>query len=107
MNFDDYQKFTKTTVSRPDLPLVYTILGLAGESGEVAEKMKKIIRDKGGTIDSNDGVGFIKELGDVLWYLARIADQLGVPLSTVAELNMAKLKSRKLRQKISGSGDNR
>jgi NTP pyrophosphatase (non-canonical NTP hydrolase) len=107
MDFDDYQNFTSTTLLRQDLPLVYAVLGLSGEAGEVAEKMKKIIRDKNNRIDADDTLAFAKELGDVLWYIARISHQLGIPLSLIAELNMVKLQSRKSRRQISGSGDNR
>lgn len=86
---------------------IYPALGLAGEAGEVAEKFKKIIRDKHGAIDAEDKDLIIKELGDVLWYIAVIADCIGVVLEDVAAKNYEKLSSRKDRNKIKGNGDNR
>jgi NTP pyrophosphatase (non-canonical NTP hydrolase) len=80
---------------------------LAGESGEVAEKVKKILRDHKGIIDEEKKKEITKELGDVLWYLSQIASEIGVPLEEVASLNIEKLKSRFDRDKIKGSGDNR
>lgn len=87
--------------------LTYPALGLNGEAGEVAEKVKKIIRDKGGKLDDVDRTELIKELGDVLWYTAILADALGAPLAQVASGNIAKLEDRYRRNKIGGSGDNR
>ena len=83
------------------------VLGLVGEAGEAADKIKKIIRDKGGYASEEDRDAIVKELGDVLWYVASIARYLDVPLSNVAEGNIAKLESRKRRNKISGEGDER
>lgn len=87
--------------------LMAFVLGLGGESGEVLEKVKKIVRDKNGELDHTDKEEIIKELGDVLWYIAVIADQLGYGLQAVADLNTAKLISRKNRDVLGGSGDNR
>lgn len=86
---------------------VYPVLGLTGEAGEVSDKFKKIMRDKQGVIDDTDKEEIKKELGDVLWYVAIIADTLGIKLEDVAITNTVKLKSRKERNKISGNGDNR
>lgn len=83
------------------------ILGLAGESGEVADKIKKIIRDQGGVIRPEDKKNLEKELGDVLWHLATCARYLGLDLEQVAQANLTKLNSRKSRGKIAGSGDDR
>lgn len=83
------------------------ILGLPGEAGEVADKFKKIIRDQAGEITAEDRDEIVKELGDVMWYVALTAEYLGVPLSEVGERNIAKLSSRRERGKIGGSGDNR
>ena len=107
MNFDEYQKKSRKTAKYPEKNFVYPTLGLAGESGEVAEKIKKVIRDKGGKIDeeTRDEIG--KELGDVLWYMAQLATELGLSLDDIAEKNIEKLYSRLDRGKISGSGDNR
>ena len=83
------------------------MLGINGEAGEVAEKVKKIIRDKNGVISDEDKLELAKELGDVLWYLAVFAHDLGVPLDNIAEQNLAKLQSRKARGVLGGAGDNR
>lgn len=84
-------------------------LGLAGETGEVMEKIKKIIRDKNGVFSPTpeDLEELKKELGDVLWYLSALAFYNGIDLDDVARANLDKLKSRKERNKIHGSGDNR
>ena len=83
------------------------VLGLVGEAGETADKIKKILRDKDGKIDERDREEVVKELGDVVWYVANIARYLDVPLSEVAEKNIEKLTSRKQRNLLNGEGDNR
>jgi len=83
------------------------VLGLAGEAGETADKVKKIIRDKDGYASEEDREMIIKELGDVLWYVANVARYLEVPLSEVAEGNLEKLSSRKKRGRLHGAGDQR
>ena len=101
--FDAYQDFTDdTAIYPPEKGLEYTALGLASEAGEFAGKVKKMIRDK-----TYDTEAMIAELGDVLWYVARAAAELDVHLSDVAKDNVEKLKSRKERGKLKGSGDNR
>ena len=110
MTFDDYQKQALTTVlSTGDdfKDLLHWVLGINGESGEVAEKLKKIIRDKNGVIDETDKAELGKEIGDVLWYLAVFANDLGFSLDEIAGQNLAKLKSRKERGVLGGQGDNR
>ena len=87
--------------------LLEKILGLPGEAGEAADKFKKILRDKGGVITPSDREEIVKELGDVMWYVAMISEYLEVPLSDVANANIEKLESRLKRNKIHGSGDNR
>ena len=102
MTFDEYQEFARSTAIYPtDSKVIYPTLGLCGEAGEVAEKVKKHMRDG----KSLDGVGL--ELGDVLWYISALADDLGVTLEEVAQANVDKLKSRMERNKIKGDGDNR
>jgi NTP pyrophosphatase (non-canonical NTP hydrolase) len=102
MNFNEYQKLARSTAIYPEeYKVIYPALGLCGEAGEVAEKVKKNIRDG----KSLDGVGL--ELGDVLWYISALADGLGVTLEEVAQANVDKLTSRKERNMIGGSGDNR
>lgn len=108
MDFDSYQQLASTTAKYPpESGLVYTTLGLASEAGEVAGKVKKAIRDEGGTISPERKEQLISELGDVLWYCAMLAVELNTPLSTVASENLDKLLDRKNRGVISGDGDNR
>jgi NTP pyrophosphatase (non-canonical NTP hydrolase) len=108
MDFKKYQKETKkTAIYPPDEKFAYLPLGLAGEAGEVAEKFKKIIRDKRGEINEKDKEEIKKELGDVLWYLSQISGELGIELEDVAKNNLSKLSSRKKRDKLKGNGDNR
>ena len=109
MTFEEYQKKARETAIYPnkDNNFVYPVLGLVGEAGEVAEKIKKVLRDNNGVIDEAKKQEISKELGDVLWYLAQVAFELGLSLEDVACLNIEKLNSRKDRGKLSGSGDNR
>ena len=83
------------------------VLGLAGEAGEAVDKVKKILRDHQGKISEADREALLKELGDVLWYVASVARYLDEPLARVAEGNLAKLESRYQRGKLGGSGDDR
>ena len=116
MDFDEYQrKAAKYDCFKKPLQLkslteagfLEKVLGLTGEAGETADKVKKIIRDKKGEFTDEDKGEIVKELGDVMWYLAGISRFLGVELSEVATLNLTKLESRLNRGKIGGSGDNR
>lgn len=110
MTFEEYQKQALTTViSRGDdfKDLLHWVLGINGEAGEVAEKVKKIIRDKDGKVSDTDKQELAKEIGDVLWYLAVFAAHLDVPFEDVAQQNLDKLKSRKDRGVLGGNGDNR
>jgi len=111
MNFGDYQKWTAKTAIYPGkgefLGKVYTITGMLGEAGEVAEKFKKQIRDKDGKFDDEFVEALKGELGDVLWYIAAIATEFGLNLQNVVEHNCEKLESRMQRGKLGGSGDNR
>ncbi len=104
MEFNAYQELAKTTAIYPEnAKIFYPCLGLAGEVGEICEKIKKHVRD-GRVLDKED---LKKELGDVLWYLSTLATDLEISLDDVAVTNYEKLKSRKERNVISGSGDNR
>ena len=87
--------------------LMSQVLGLVGESGEVAEKFKKLLRDKKGVLSTEDKEELIKELGDILWYINSVSHLLGYSLEDVAKKNNEKLASRKARGIIKGSGDNR
>ena len=111
MTFDEYQEFAKTTAIYPDnAKVVYPTLGLSGEAGEVAEKVKKNIRkSKFGSFEfyGNELDDIAKELGDVLWYVSALASDIGYDLEIIAQMNVDKLKSRMERDKLQGSGDNR
>lgn len=108
MTFDEYQKRARQTAIYPEtLKVIYPTLGLAGETGEVAEKVKKTIRDGNGSFDDERRDAIAREMGDVLWYLAMIAADLGLSLDDVAQINLDKLASRQSRHRLHGNGDNR
>ena len=109
MTFDDYQRLASETAMYPTLghPVVYPTLGLAGEAGEVSEKVKKMCRDNNCEMTESIKNALGKELGDVLWYVSEVARQAGLSLNTVAENNYFKLKDRKARGVIQGEGDDR
>jgi NTP pyrophosphatase (non-canonical NTP hydrolase) len=108
MELSDYQRRSRRTAEYPrEAWLVYPALGLAGEAGEVAEHAKKVIRDDGGTVGEARRAAMAKELGDVLWYVAQLATELGLELDEVAAQNLEKLLSRQQRGVLSGSGDDR
>lgn len=109
MNFSEYQKKSRKTAVYPeaDNNFIYPTLGLSGEAGEVAEKIKKVIRDKNGVLDEETKLAIKKELGDVLWYVAQIATELGLNMDEIAEKNIEKLYDRMDRGKLNGEGDNR
>lgn len=108
MDLSEYQRRSRRTAEYPrDAWLAYPALGLAGEAGEVAEHAKKAIRDDGGDVSDGRRAAMSKELGDVLWYVAQIATELGLDLDEIAEQNLAKLLSRQERGVLSGSGDDR
>ena len=109
MELNHYQRESRKTALYPNVGsnAIYPTLGLVGEAGEVADKVKKILRDKEGVFDeeSSDSIKF--ELGDVLWYISQLSSELGYELEDVANSNLQKLNDRKKRGKISGSGDTR
>lgn len=109
MTFEEYQKVSRTTAMYPNAGknFIYPVLGLCGEAGEVAEKIKKIIRDHGGSISEEKKQEIKKELGDVLWYIAQLSTELGFSFDEVASENIQKLLSRKERNQLHGDGDNR
>jgi NTP pyrophosphatase (non-canonical NTP hydrolase) len=106
--FDYYQHLTRSTAKYPaDVAIVYTAMGLVGEAGEVCNKLKKVLRDEGGNLTNDRRQQLKYELGDVLWYLARFAAEIGFDLSEIATDNIAKLRDRMERGMIQGSGDAR
>jgi NTP pyrophosphatase (non-canonical NTP hydrolase) len=108
MEISKYQRESRRTAEYPrEAWLAYPALGLAGEAGEVAEHAKKAIRDDGGTISDERRAAMSKELGDVLWYVAQLASELGLELDDIANQNLEKLFSRQSRGVLSGDGDDR
>jgi len=109
MTFDEYQKQSKGTAQYSDFvpAWVYLALGLAGESGEVADKIKKVIRNDDGSLSEEAKMELQKELGDVLWYISQLCEELGFSMDEVARLNRTKLEDRKSRNVIKSRGDNR
>ena len=109
MDLDEYQRGALRTAAPRDKrnELLHLVLGLVGESGEIAEKFKKWIRDAGSDESLIDRTDIARELGDVLWYLAVLADRLDLSLDDVAAANLAKLASRQRRGVLGGSGDDR
>jgi NTP pyrophosphatase (non-canonical NTP hydrolase) len=108
--FRDYQEGAMTTAVYPgkgEGNWTYPALGLAGETGEICEKLKKAIRDDGGQVNEERHAAIKKELGDVLWYVAALCTELRIDMQEVAEQNLAKLAKRKQEGKIHGDGDNR
>ena len=110
-SFDEYQARARATAVYPrlrlDVDLGYVLLGLLGEAGELANKYKKILRDKGGIVSAQDWEDLFDELGDVLWYVSNIASELDADLGEVAKVNLKKLESRQERGKLQGDGDKR
>ena len=106
MEFNDYQNQAKNTAIYPkDKAVVYPALGLAGEAGEVANKVKKVLRD--GTEIKDVSKDIASEIGDCLWYISVLASDIGWDLESIAKLNIEKLTYSANRGKLSGSGDNR
>ncbi|MBM5797594.1 MAG: hypothetical protein FJ050_04215 [Cyanobacteria bacterium M_surface_7_m2_040] len=109
MDLRSYQIRSRETARYPQAGAnpIYPTLGLCGESGEVADKVKKVIRDRGGVFDDALRDDLKLELGDVLWYVAQLCTELGLSLEDVAVANLEKLASRAARNVIAGSGDRR
>ena len=109
MDLDDYQRAALRTAAPRDKKneLLHLVLGLVGESGEIAEKFKKWVRDLDSDETRIDRDDVAKELGDVLWYVAVLADYLDLSLDDIGQANIAKLASRQQRGVLGGSGDNR
>jgi NTP pyrophosphatase (non-canonical NTP hydrolase) len=108
MELSEYQARSRRTAEYPrEAWLAYPALGLSGEAGEVAEHAKKAIRDDEGKVTDERRAAMAKELGDVLWYVAQLASELGLDLDEIAQANLEKLLSRQQRGVLSGDGDDR
>jgi NTP pyrophosphatase (non-canonical NTP hydrolase) len=109
MLISEYQELSRRTATYPGAGdnIVYPTLGLAGEAGEVAEKVKKLLRDDDGVMSRERREALAGELGDVLWYVAQVATEAGLDLDAIAQGNLDKLLSRQRRGVLSGSGDSR
>lgn len=106
MTLNEYQDKAQVTATYSD-KIIYPSLGLAGETGEVCEKVKKVLRDNHGYFTKIKKEEIKKEIGDVLWYIQALAHDLGFTLEEVAQGNIDKLTSRKERNVINGNGDDR
>ena len=109
MDLNAYQDAARLTALYPDVGNnpIYPTLGLSGEAGEVADKVKKVLRDRNGQFDDSVRAEIALELGDVLWYVAQLASELGYELEDVANQNLQKLRDRSSRGQLKGSGDHR
>lgn len=108
MNLKEYQEIIKKTAVFPnEIGLMYCTLGLCGESGEVAEKVKKLFRDQNGVVTEEFKEAVKKEIGDVLWYITALSGELGFTLEEVMETNYNKLMARRATGTLYGNGDNR
>jgi NTP pyrophosphatase (non-canonical NTP hydrolase) len=109
MDFNKYQKLAKKTAVYPNSGknFIYPTIGLMGEAGELANKIKKVIRDDGSKITKEKREEIKAEMGDILWYVSQLATELKLELSDVAKYNIEKLSKRQKENKLHGSGDNR
>lgn len=111
MDFDEYQKIANTTATfdgnQEVHKLMFITLGVVGESGEIAEKIKKIVRNNDGAVSTEDRESLKNEIGDVLWYLSQLSRVLGFKFSEAAAANLSKIQDRKARDVIKSTGDNR
>ena len=108
LTINEYQnKAIATAIYGEGSSIIYPTLGLTGEAGEVADKVKKVLRDSNGEFTDEKKLEIAKETGDALWYIAALSRDLGYTLEEIAQMNLDKLASRKERNMISGSGDNR
>ena len=108
MNFAEYQaQASETAIYGAGIRISYPALGLAGEAGEVCNKVKKIFRDNNGVVSEEKKADLSAEIGDVLWYVSNLCTELGFTIEEVAEANIEKLQSRQKNNTLHGSGDNR
>lgn len=106
-DYQDYAMTTRTADTYGEKEIIYPTLGLTGEAGEVADKVKKVLRDHHGEFTDEQRKAIAMELGDVMWYAAALAVDLGFTLEEVCAMNLRKLSDRASRGKIHGDGDNR
>lgn len=106
LTLDEYQQLALETAIYPN-PIIYPTLGLTGEAGEVSDKVKKVLRDNDSVFTDEKKLEIAKEIGDVLWYCATLLHDLGYKLSDIGKMNYEKLRSRQIRGKLHGNGDNR
>lgn len=108
LTFKEYhEEALSTSVCPENMDVIYPMIGLSGETGEVAEKIKKVFRDKGGNFTNGDKWEIIKELGDCLWYINKMAADLGYTLNDVAVAGLNKCYKRRAEGTLHGDGDNR
>jgi len=110
MDFKTYQQDAMKTAVYPNKGegnWTYPALGLAGETGEICEKLKKAIRDDDGKITQQRLAAISKEVGDVMWYMAALSTELGLDMDAIASANLEKLATRQQQNKLHGDGDNR
>lgn len=108
MTLNEYQNLALETAIYPEkYKVIYPALGITGEAGECSDKVKKVIRDNNGEFTDDKKREIAKEIGDVLWYCSALAHDIGYTLGEVGKMNVEKLHSRKQRNMLGGSGDNR
>ena len=109
MTIEEYQKLSRETAVYPGAGknFIYPTLGLAGETGEAVEIIKKVMRDNNGQVSEEAKTALVKELGDILWYIAQLATETGLSLDDIANNNIEKLRSRKERGVLHGQGNDR
>ena len=107
-NFSDYEKIAMSTkVGWNNNEILYPLIGMCGETGEVADKIKKVLRDKNGKFSESDSLEILKEIGDTLWYMTALCHDLGYTLKDAANINLEKVTKRREDNTIHGEGDNR
>jgi NTP pyrophosphatase (non-canonical NTP hydrolase) len=107
MEFKEYEEVAMSTkVGWNNNEILYPLIGMCGETGEVADKIKKVIRDKNGDF-SEDKIEILKEIGDTLWYMTALCNDLGYSLEDAANINLYKIIKRRTENTIHGEGDNR
>lgn len=108
MEFREYEKVAMSTkVGWCKNEILYPLIGFCGETGEVADKIKKVLRDKNGDFSEDDRIEILKEIGDTLWYMAALCQDLGYSLEDAANINLSKIVKRRAENTIHGEGDNR